>query len=84
MLRRAAVTLVAVAWISFAYCGEIHDAARKGDLESVKALLKDNPELVNDKDDNYGATPLHWAAAGGYQDVVELLLVGKAEVNAKD
>jgi len=27
-------------------CGEIHEAARDGDLQKVKALLKDNPELI--------------------------------------
>jgi ankyrin repeat protein len=27
---------------------------------------------------------LHWAAAGGRKDVVELLLVNQAEVNAKN
>jgi len=26
-----------------AFCGEIYDAAKAGDLEKVKALLKDNP-----------------------------------------
>ena len=33
ILRRAAVTLVALAWSSLAFCGEIHDAAKSGDLE---------------------------------------------------
>ena len=56
--RRAAVMLVALAWSSLAFCGEIHDAAKDGDLEKVKALLKDNPDLVFSKD-NDGATPLH-------------------------
>src|ERR1039458_1585983 len=84
VLRRAAVTLVAMAWGSFAYCGEIHDAAPNGDLEKVKALLKDKPDLVYGKDENYGATPLHLASMEGHRDVAELLLSSKAEVNAKD
>ena len=33
-----------------AFGGEIHDAARNGDVEKVKALLKDNPDLVFSKD----------------------------------
>ena len=54
-----------------------------GDLEKVKALLKDNPDLVFSKDKE-GRTPLHLAAANGHKDVAELLLANKAEVNAKD
>jgi hypothetical protein len=64
-----------------AFSGEIHDAARNGDLEKVKTLLKDNPDLVSSKD-KWDRTPLHWAAVGGHKDVAELLLTNKAEVNA--
>ena len=82
--RRAAVLLVALAWSSLSFCGEIHDAAKSGDLEKVKALLKGNPDSVSSKDENYGATPLHFAASAAGKDVAELLLTNKAEVNAKD
>ena len=75
--------LFLLAWSSLAFCGDIHDAARRGDLEKVKAVLKDNPDLVSSKDGN-GETPLHWAACEGYKDVVEFLLANRAEVNAKD
>jgi ankyrin repeat protein len=74
--------LVALAWSSPAFCGEIHDAARDGNLEKVKALLKGNPDLVFSKDDQ-GETPLHFAANLGHKDVVEFLLAKKADVNAK-
>src|ERR1035437_7312102 len=79
--RRAAVLLVALAWSSLAFGGEIHDAAKAGDLEKVAVLLKNNPDLVFSKDTN-GATPLHLAALFGHKYVVELLLAFKAEVNA--
>jgi hypothetical protein len=36
----------------------LRKAADKGDLETAKALLKDNPGLVSGKDDN-GSTALH-------------------------
>ena len=65
------------------FCGEIHDAAQRGDLAKVKALLKDNPELVFSKDTN-GVTPLHFAAGFGHLDVVALLLANKADVNASN
>jgi hypothetical protein len=65
-----------------AFGQEIDDAAQNGDLEKVKTLLKDNPDLVSSKD-KWGRTPLHWAAFGGHKDVAALLLASKAEVNAK-
>ena len=39
---------------------EIHEAAKNGDLDKVKMLLKINPKLV-DVRDNSGKIPLHWA-----------------------
>jgi ankyrin repeat protein len=80
--RRAAVLLVALVWSSLAFCGEIHEAANAGDLAKVKALLKDNPDLVSSKD-SYGLTPLHYAAWQGHKEVAELLLIAKADINAK-
>ena len=62
---------------------KIHDAAKSGDLEKVKALLKDNPDLSLSKNDN-DDTALHFAALKGHNDIVELLLTNKADVNAKD
>ena len=81
--RRVAVVLVALVWSSLAFGGEIHDAAKGGDLAKVKALLKGNPDLVFSKDEK-GVMPLHVAAFVGAKDVVELLLASKADVNAKD
>jgi hypothetical protein len=54
--RLTIVTLIALACSAPAVCGEIHDVAEKGDLQKVRALLKDNPKLVSSKD-NWGATP---------------------------
>jgi ankyrin repeat protein len=77
------ITLMALACSTAAFCGGIHDAAAAGDLAKVKALLKDNPELVSSRDSN-GNTALHLAAEKGRQGVAELLLIYTAEVNARN
>jgi ankyrin repeat protein len=69
----AFISLIALGWSISAYCGEIHDAAIKGDLTKVKALLKDNPNLVASESNN-GFKPLHYAVSSGHKDVAELLL----------
>jgi hypothetical protein len=49
ILLFAIVTLITLACITPAFCGEIHDAARAGDMAKVKALLKEYPKLVSSK-----------------------------------
>ena len=71
-----AVTLIALAWSSLLFGGEIHDAAKSGDLEKVKVLLKTNPAFVFSKDD-HGEAPLLCAAAHAHKDVAEFLLTNK-------
>jgi ankyrin repeat protein len=91
ILRRAAVALLALVWISVAFSchrseegsGEFQDAAGKGDLEKVQVLLKHNPDLVFSQD-NTGNTPLHWAAAKGHKDLAQFLLANRADVNARN
>jgi uncharacterized protein len=77
------ILLIVLTGSTPAFCGDIHDAAKYGDLAKVKALLKDNPKLVSSKIE-YGWTPLHWAAMEGYKNVAKLLLAMGADVNAKD
>ncbi|OQR95900.1 26S proteasome non-ATPase regulatory subunit [Thraustotheca clavata] len=57
------------------------DAARSGDLKEVERLVSCgyNPNAL-DEDER---TALHWAAAGGYLDVVEFL-IEKSNVNHQD
>lgn len=62
--------------------GPIHDAVTKGKLDSVKALLKKNPNLISSIDKD-GATPLHFATAKGNKAMAQLLIDNKADVNAK-
>ena len=60
-------------------------AADRGDLESLKALLKSNPRLVSSHSQSpyeYGMTPLHCAARAGNKEVAQFLLAKGADVNA--
>ena len=59
----------------------IHIAA-KSDIESVKKHLESGVK-VNAKDKIKG-TPLHYAAAYGNMNIVELLITSGADLNAKD
>ena len=59
------------------------DAAKRGDLEEVKDILRAHPEIINQRDEG-GATALHHAAFGGHQTVAELLLEHGADINARD
>ena len=59
------------------------EAAMRGNIEAVKQHLDAGAD-VNVKDDNWGATPLHFAARNGHKDVAELLVVKGAAMNAKD
>jgi ankyrin repeat protein len=66
-----------------AFCGPIHDAARKGDAKKVQALLQSDPKLAGDRDKN-GDTPLHVAALHGQVAVAQILLDAGAEINARN
>lgn len=58
----------------------LRDAVRDEDLEKLKALLQENPDLVSCGCD--GGTPLVLAAEMGHQEVAELLLANGADMNA--
>jgi ankyrin repeat protein len=56
------------------------DAARGGDIEAVKHHLAAGVDVnVIYK----GQTPLHYAAAYGHKEIIELLIAKGADVNAK-
>ncbi len=51
---------------------DLHDAVRGYKLEDATRLLREHPEMATQKDD-FGRTPLHYAANGQAQ-ITELLL----------
>ncbi|MGA3048582.1 MAG: ankyrin repeat domain-containing protein [Terracidiphilus sp.] len=81
--RHALVMATALACTTLAFAGPIHDAARKGDLKKVQALIQADPSSVNSKD-SMGDTPLHLAALHGELAVAQALVAAGADVNVKN
>ena len=64
---------------------KILEAAKNGDLATVKAILEVDPKSVNCRDmDGRESTPLHFAAGYNHPEVVKLLLENGADIEAKD
>ena len=61
----------------------IHDAAKDGDVDSVKKFLDQGVD-INSQAGRWGNTPLHEAAFWGNVQVVRLLISEEANVDAKD
>ena len=59
------------------------EAAKRGALDDVRAVIDGNSDLLNAKDDE-GATALHYAAFEGNRPVVELLVERGADITAID
>ncbi|MDQ7826788.1 MAG: ankyrin repeat domain-containing protein [Candidatus Eremiobacteraeota bacterium] len=62
---------------------DIFQAVQDGDLATVKALLRKNPSLARTRN-AAGETPLHRAAAGGFDKAITCLLSSGAGINEKD
>jgi ankyrin repeat protein len=81
---RLIICLILALFGSFpAQGGEIHKAVVKGDLNTVVVLLKDHPELIENKD-KMGLTPLNLAVKHNQLEIAALLLANSADVNARD
>lgn len=61
---------------------ELHVAAARGDLATLRSFLEADPTTVSSRDEQ-GRTPLHHAAGRGHLEAVELLLEAGADVNAR-
>lgn len=58
----------------------IYDISRSGDLEALKNIYKQSPELINTTNDK-GYSPLVLATYHGHTDAVDFLLNHGAEAN---
>ena len=58
------------------------EATKLGDVDSVKSLIEKGADVNTEND--WGCTPLHYAADSGYVDIAKLLIEHGADVNAKD
>jgi uncharacterized protein len=71
-------------YATFCYCGELMTSVIYKDFEAVKKLLASGAD-VNEKDEQYGSTPVMMAASyEGYEDMVKLLLENGADPNIQD
>ncbi len=81
--RVAMVLALVLGWSGRAFCGPIHDAARKGDVNKIKTLLQTDPKLVADRD-KLGDTPLHSAALHGQLAAAQVLIDSGSDVKIKN
>jgi hypothetical protein len=63
----------------------LHEAAKCGDIDTVRDLLENRDDIVQEIDSNLGWTALHYAAWGGHAELVGVLIDEYgADIEAKD
>jgi ankyrin repeat protein len=63
-----------------AYAGELHDAARNGDVDAVRALMADGADF--NESDFMSGPPIHLAVMEGHVAVAEVLIAAGADLEA--
>ena len=80
-MRRAATIPVVFVISQLVFGGDLHTAARAGDIDKVRELLASGAS-PNERD-SLGGTPLHDAAWSGDLALITLLLTHGADSNAR-
>ena len=62
--------------------GVVAAAIRDRDIEKVKGLLEDSPDLIHERDENTNQ-PIHWATMSRQPDMIDELLKRGADINAR-
>jgi len=62
---------------------DIFDSVKSDNLDLLKKIITENPELINTKDE-LGRTPLIWACRNSSTELIEYLLNMGADVNLAD
>ncbi|MBF0139688.1 MAG: ankyrin repeat domain-containing protein [Magnetococcales bacterium] len=85
VIWRFGIVLVVYGWLGCVpgWAGTFHQAAFQGRLETVKRLIAEKKNDVNEAD-GFGSTPLHHAAMGGNTEMVNWLLNNGAAIEARD
>lgn len=75
--------LLSIVFFSYAnlFAGKIHEAVKKGDLETIKQLLEKDPSLIYSTDPTHRGSLLYLAVKGGYLEIVKYLVENGAEIN---
>ncbi|XP_051970094.1 transient receptor potential cation channel subfamily A member 1-like isoform X1 [Xyrauchen texanus] len=66
-------------------CADVFELAFKGNPSAIDRLRQKSQEHLRSRDEN-GASPLHYASAGGNLDIIRLIvsIVGPEELNVQD
>src|SRR5580704_17779724 len=75
------LALILTMGTAFAADSRVADAAARGDIAAVRALLKQGVDPNGAQGD--GSTALHWAAMNSNREMAGLLIAAKANVKAE-
>ncbi|XP_066583004.1 ankyrin repeat and death domain-containing protein 1A-like [Prorops nasuta] len=60
----------------------LYEAVIKNEADVVRKVLEETVDV--DSRNNYGRTPIHWAASKGNTEIIKMLIQAKCDIEAKD